>query len=292
MAFREYLTNGTFTVPAGITSVKATLIGGGGGSGGISIVTPMAMFAATGGGGAGQLVEQYVTVTPGDVINVTIGTGGVGGNSGTAPNESGVAGNATSFGSLTAAGGAGSAGMLNGVITPGNPGANGAGGIAFTANSNQLMCGGSGGGIIGSACTALAQQNDADTYSTVITYAPINNTVGYNGAPGTVAQPNETLHPTGISGPGYLGRGGGGGGGGTYYPISRPLAYAGPGNNGGGNGGLLLLGSLGTSQGTAGTANTGSGGGGSILGTAAGATVEGASGGSGYALIEWIEPII
>lgn len=62
-----FLSSSTFTVPANVTSLWVTLVGGGGGG-----------EADNGGGGGGgqAIVKQPLTVSPGDVITVTIGAGG------------------------------------------------------------------------------------------------------------------------------------------------------------------------------------------------------------------------
>jgi hypothetical protein len=66
--------NGTFTIPTGITRVKATVLAGGGGA------------TSNRGGGAGGAAIKYLTsLTPGNTISVTVGAGGaantVGGSS-------------------------------------------------------------------------------------------------------------------------------------------------------------------------------------------------------------------
>lgn len=119
--------SGTFTVPAGVTTVYLTGTGGGGGGGGGNSGTN-----GGGGGGSGAVViKQAVTVTPGASISVTIGTNGGGGASGVA----GSSGGTTSFGALlsltggtggTPAGGGGSGGTVTGgtggLAYPGQPG--------------------------------------------------------------------------------------------------------------------------------------------------------------------------
>ncbi len=63
----------TWTVPAGVTSVKVEVWGGGGGGGG-------AYIGAGGGGGGGSYKTATFTVTlPGDNYTITIGAGGAGG---------------------------------------------------------------------------------------------------------------------------------------------------------------------------------------------------------------------
>ncbi len=89
--------SGTFTVPAGITSVWVTMVGGG--SGGAA--SPFGNGA--GGGAAGAyMIKRAVSVTPGAGVAVTIGGGGSGSPDGV--QGSGSAGGATSFGSVTCSG--------------------------------------------------------------------------------------------------------------------------------------------------------------------------------------------
>lgn len=59
----------SFTVPAGVTSIRETVIGGGGGGG------EGPSGRGTGGGGAGG-ARRIRAVTPGQVINYTVGEGG------------------------------------------------------------------------------------------------------------------------------------------------------------------------------------------------------------------------
>jgi hypothetical protein len=79
------LTTGTFTVPAGTTKVYARLIGGGGGGGG-------SYSTAAVRGLPGQIVQGAVTVTPGDVLTVSVGGGGGGGEDYVPPAASGGGG--------------------------------------------------------------------------------------------------------------------------------------------------------------------------------------------------------
>lgn len=94
-----YTANNTFTVPAGVTQVKVTMIGGGGGGGrAFSIST-------TGcGGGAAAFLVKWISVTPGAAMPITIGQGGAAGSSN---GVDGVAGTDTVFGGLTAQNGGG-----------------------------------------------------------------------------------------------------------------------------------------------------------------------------------------
>lgn len=93
--------SGTFTVPAGITSVWVTMVGGGG-SGGSNAQSS----GAGGGGGGAYCLKRAVSVTPGAGVAVTIGGGGGGVN-----NSDGNDGGASSFGSVSVSGGIGGLGQ-------------------------------------------------------------------------------------------------------------------------------------------------------------------------------------
>lgn len=106
----------TFTVPAGVSLIYVTLVGGGG-FGGAGSGSPN--FRLGGGGGAGGAARFERTVTAGNTLSLTVGTGGqsffAGGNSIAVHDASGDT--ATAFG-----GGAG------GTSTDTIPGAGGTGG--------------------------------------------------------------------------------------------------------------------------------------------------------------------
>ena len=61
--------NGTFTIPAGVTKVRVTVVGGGGGGG-----NPGTTYS--GGGGGGTAIKTITGLTPGGTVTVTVGTGG------------------------------------------------------------------------------------------------------------------------------------------------------------------------------------------------------------------------
>ena len=110
---QEFTSSGTFNVPAGVTAVYVSGIGGGGGAGGKNTSS-----VSTGGGGSGQYcIRKKLSVTPGQVIAVTIGAGGSGG---TTSGTSGSSGGATTFGALlTLSGGSGSPGRTDTNTSPG-----------------------------------------------------------------------------------------------------------------------------------------------------------------------------
>ena len=99
--------SGTFTVPAGITTVWITASGSGGGGGGGGSYSGMP-GGNGGAGGSGKCVIGYqISVTPGNSYPITVCVGGVGGSH----DKAGGDGGSSSFGSsLTVIGGGGGGG--------------------------------------------------------------------------------------------------------------------------------------------------------------------------------------
>ncbi len=98
--------NGTFTVPAGVTSITVEVWGGGGagGPGGASQnYTGYWTYTAGGGGGSGGYAKSMFTVTPGATYSIVVGAGGSGTQTGfwvvARSNTQGVSGALSSFGS-------------------------------------------------------------------------------------------------------------------------------------------------------------------------------------------------
>ena len=129
-----FTSNGTFTVPAGVTSIKVSVVGGGGGSGG-GWSAPDQYWGSGGGGGAASAIS-YITTTPGTTYSVTIGAGGLGNASGI----NGGPGGTTTFGSGLAIAGGGQGGTSPTYA----PGAGGAGGTTGNDNVFAGSPGGSG----------------------------------------------------------------------------------------------------------------------------------------------------
>lgn len=118
----RFTTSGSFTVPAGVTTIIVSGCGGGGGGGGSQTSINTTVAGSGGGGGAGFVIRQPITVTPGQVLAVTIGTGGVGGAAG---GGTGGVGGTTSAGSIVnlLGGGGGSVGQsLANSASGGSPG--------------------------------------------------------------------------------------------------------------------------------------------------------------------------
>ena len=102
-----FTSSGTFTVPAGVTAVKVTVVGGGGGSGALT----GANVATAGGGAGGTAIEWITGLTSGSTVSVTIGAGGTGGTGTTNATWDGSDGGTSSFGAYcSASGGEGSLG--------------------------------------------------------------------------------------------------------------------------------------------------------------------------------------
>jgi hypothetical protein len=162
--------SGNFTVPAGVYSIKVTLIGGGGGGGGNVNVA----LRSGGGGGSGGRTFGFLSVVPGQSIAYSCGAGGAGGSAG---NNAGSTGSNTTFtGITTANGGLGGSGSTTGLgrgggggtgTETGFPGHTGVGGIGGAgggpgglggngANGSVGQSPGGGGGGGGNASTGAA----------------------------------------------------------------------------------------------------------------------------------------
>jgi hypothetical protein len=220
----------TFTVPSGVTSVRALVVAGGGYGGG----------GTGGGGGAGGVIDvNSFPVAPGTTISGSVGAGQPGGV--------GFSGNGTDsvFGTLTAKGG-GSGGWDNSPNGQApNPGGSGGGGNGYP----PFRANGSGSGIQPSQ-------------------PGVSGSSGF-GFPGT-GVPNGENNGGGGGGAAQAGRGFtvGGGNGRSVNITGSAVTYGGGGGGGGPQGGHAGgaggggAGDAGGGAGSPGTANTGGGGGG------------------------------
>lgn len=143
-----------FIVPAGVTRIRVTLIGGGAGGSSGSEADPW--WSGGGGGGSGGILTQTLSVTPGQSITYRIGQGGLGTSGGSAGGRQGSPGAETRFGTISVAGGRPATSNLNsghfnvgGQAGPG--GSNGSDGQSRRGESSSfnLMTGGRGGGVPG-----------------------------------------------------------------------------------------------------------------------------------------------
>jgi len=130
-----------WTVPAGVTSIKVEVWGGGGAGGG-----SWGSQGNGGGGGGGAYHYNTLAVLPGQIYTITIGAGGSGGG-----NADGGNGNPTTVtglgGSVTANGGSGgkTGTYANGVGGSGGTGGTFNGGTGGTASGNGAGGGGGAG---------------------------------------------------------------------------------------------------------------------------------------------------
>jgi len=161
---QTFTTNGTFTVPANVTSLKVEAWGGGGAGGGVNGNTAR---SGGGGGGGAYMLAPSVVVTPSENLTVAVGAGGTGkyssdaGGNGSGDGNNGAASTLSRGASalVTAAGGTGGkegrSGQTNGPAGTGGTGTynGGAGGVG-TGTTPTFSGGGGGGAGSGSAGTA------------------------------------------------------------------------------------------------------------------------------------------
>ena len=214
---RKLTASGSFTVPAGVTTLYVTGCGGGGGGGGgASSSTNSSTSTSGGSGGAAQaVIKTPINVTPGQVISFTIGSGGAGGSGGATGSNGGVgaSGGSTIFGSLLtlSGGGAGGAGAYGTSTIAG-----GAGGTGYPTGGNGMSA--------------------VPTGGTFVIYASggagASTAFGGGGAAAIAGGASAT------SGGDAFGYGASGGGGGAFITIGQ----GGTGKSGGaGAPGLLIL---------------------------------------------------
>jgi hypothetical protein len=132
MGVQEFMSNSTFTVPTGVSSLRVDAYGAGGGGGGED--SDNSSYGG-GCGGAGAYAAGVITVSPGEVLTIVVGKGGKGGavgNPGTAGSPGGATQivNSSNVVLFSANGGKGG----QGATSTGN-GAGGAGGAAGTFGS-------------------------------------------------------------------------------------------------------------------------------------------------------------
>ena len=135
---QAFTSNGTFTIPTGVTALKITVVGGGGG-GGTGVAGPCSVYSSGSGGGGGGTAQSFLTgLTPGNTLSVTIGGAGAiqsaGGNST-------VTSGTQTISTITGGGGTGSAGA----------GANGGAGGTATGGTINSVGGGGSAGAVGTA---------------------------------------------------------------------------------------------------------------------------------------------
>lgn len=131
---QSFTSTSTFNVPTGITQIQVKLWGGSGGAGG-----PRSGRHG-GNGGGGQFVNTLLSVTPGETLSVTVGTGGTSGQPSTVARGLGGIGVGNGGNGGNGSGGAGGAG-------------GGGGGTAIERGVTNLAVAAGGGGGGGSGTT-------------------------------------------------------------------------------------------------------------------------------------------
>ena len=126
--------SGVETVPSGATNVVIEIWGGGGGGGNSSNTL------GGGGGGSGGYSKSSYSITGGNTLNYSVGTGGTGGN-GVSGTSSTVASGTKTITTMTANSGSGAA-----VGIPGS-GGSASGGNLINTTGNSGQAGGSSGSI-------------------------------------------------------------------------------------------------------------------------------------------------
>ncbi len=202
----EFTSSGTFTVPAGVTSLFMEVVGAGGSGG----------YNGTGGGGGGGYSSGIYSVTPGSELIIYVGTAGVDAATGTTEVD----------GFLMATGGE------NGVSVP-NPeiGGGGNGGVSYGGNISNYFGGQGGGGYYtyfgGGGGGAAGPSGNGGFGGNTIAWTGICNTPGGD---------------AGAGGGGPSGDGGKGAGFTDDFcnltdPAGNGVNYGGGGGGGNGNGG-------------------------------------------------------
>lgn len=209
----RFTASGSFTVPAGVTTIyiSACASGGGGGSGGSNSGGQSSLVGGGGGGGGGagqSIMRQPFAVTPGQVIAITLGPAGTGG---AGPVLSGAGSTGT----------AGANAVIGSLITLAG-GSPGVGGGAVISNT---LSGGGAGGAPGAGDPAGGTGADGN-YMGAGGYGA-STPFGGGGANGRAAISTTNANAAG-TGAGF-GSGGGGGGGGYGSAVAQ---YGGSGGAG------------------------------------------------------------
>lgn len=195
-----FTSNGTFTIPSGITTLKITVQGGGGGGGNVSTPNNTTALGMGSQGGGGGCATSFLTgLTPGATLAVTVGGGGA---SAAAGGASSVASGTQTITTITGSGGGAGVGINSDSVNYRLAG--GAGGAASngTFNIAGQTGGDSGKSIASGACFSAVSVN---------TTGGGDSFMGKGGAP--YAYSSTGVNATGRAATGYGGGGGGACGG-------------------------------------------------------------------------------
>lgn len=219
----------SWSVPTGVTTMKAVVIGGGGGG--------VNFCCGNGSGGGGGYSEKTYSVKSAQSISVTVGSGGSGSDGGSSSITINSVTISATGGRQDNSGGAGSGGDIN---TYGEGGGQNTGGGAGGPYGNGC-CGGWFGGL-GLVAAGLESQSGWwwDTRDIV-------GLAGISGAPctqGGLGAPGGSVLNTGSAGyggNGGFGAGGGYGGNGSQNPGNGGIGGGGASGNGNGGNGIAIL---------------------------------------------------
>jgi acetyl esterase/lipase len=207
----NFTSSGTWTCPAGVTTLTVQCWGGGGGGGG---TTGTSNKRAGGGGAGGAYVKNTaVTAVPGTTYAVTVGAGGFGGGGTTATSNGGNGGNSSFSGSgITSVVATGGSGGYPGNST--NYAAGGPGGTGSTAANAGFTTGFSFAG--GNGANGVTNQYSGGGGAAAGSFGVGGNAIGVTGGTNTMGSIGGAGGAgTSVSGSGQSGSvpGGGGGGG-------------------------------------------------------------------------------
>lgn len=239
----EVRTSGTqYVVPDGVYAIKVWPIGGGGAGGGANTEGQ-----AGDGGGAGGIAYAVLPVTPGDIINYSLGAAGIGaaGGNGTSGGDTSV-----TVGATTVIGNGGTRGATNGAaigdkaggsFSGGDGGANGGNGHAVSGDVGGGQGGAVGGGG-GSYPGGGAGGNGGQSVDIQELFNTLASIGGYpTVSPGTGAD-NGSSPANGKNGGSATGFGCGGGGAGWYGGTGGNGLYGGGGGGAAGRDGTAKAG--------------------------------------------------
>lgn len=258
-----FTSSGTWTKPAGATTVTVLMFGGGGGGGsGATEASGTVASGGAGGGGGAYTEKTFAASSLASTETVTVGTGGTGGtaisttstvgNAGNAGNNSVFKSTAYAVANGGGAGAGGSTGAASGGFGGGGLNSGGAGG-----SSSATGAAGSAGTSVGIAGAGGASGGGVTT-----------------GAAASAGGAGGTVSASGGNSGGAAGTSGGGAGG-AGVTTATGVAIAGTGGGGGGSG----TSTTGGAGGAGGSYGAGGGGGGSALnGHSSGAGGNGANG--------------
>ena len=194
-----------FTVLPGMTSIDLVMTGGGG-AGGSGIYTGSGSSVAGAGGGGGGQVRQITgySVTPGEILTISIGAGGSG-LTGSAGGISSIQGNSGATLYQAEGGGYGSSTVSSGGVggTGGNT-KNNAGSIIYGGTTSNLS-GSGGAGTVSGGTGGGSSQGGAGGAGGTFTIGPYSWNLGGGGGGGNYSTPT----PGGTAGFGGGGTGSG-----------------------------------------------------------------------------------